>query len=162
MGQVTFTVARVPAATTYPLRQQVLRPHQRPEDLRLPGDDDPYTGSFAALGADREVWGTACVLPEACPWRPDRADSWRVRGMATAEGARGKGIGTEVLAAVLAHVAGKGGGLIWCNARVPALSFYRRAGFDVHGPEWVDPVIGPHVAMWREVAGSPQMNPPGR
>jgi len=49
------------------------------------------------------------------------------------------------------HVADHGGGLLWCNARSPAVAFYRRAGFETRGDEWVDPEIGPHVAMERAV-----------
>jgi len=52
---------------------------------------------------------------------------------------------------VLDHVADRGGTLVWCNARVPARRFYERAGFTVHGDEWDEPGIGPHVAMARPV-----------
>jgi predicted GNAT family N-acyltransferase len=71
--------------------------------------------------------------------------------MATSEELRGLGIGARVLDAVLAHVASHGGGLLWCNARVPAVPFYSRAGLTTHGEPWMDPDIGPHVAMWRQV-----------
>jgi predicted GNAT family N-acyltransferase len=71
--------------------------------------------------------------------------------MATDEARRGTGIGAGLLAAVLDHVADHDGELVWCNARTPASRFYERAGFAVHGDEWVDPEIGPHVAMWRDI-----------
>jgi predicted GNAT family N-acyltransferase len=41
----------------------------------------------------------------------------------------------------------RGGGLLWCNARVPAVAFYERAGFNTRGEVWNDPQIGPHIAM---------------
>jgi len=72
-------------------------------------------------------------------------------GMATDPERRGRGIGTRVLAAALDHVRAAGGTVIWCNARTPARTLYERAGFAAHGDEWVDPVIGPHVAMWRRL-----------
>jgi predicted GNAT family N-acyltransferase len=71
--------------------------------------------------------------------------------MATSEELRGLGIGTRVLDAVVAHVAAHGGGLLWCNARIPACLFYERAGFVRRGEPWTDPDLGPHVAMWRQV-----------
>ena len=71
--------------------------------------------------------------------------------MATAEGLRGVGIGARLLAAALDHIAAEGGDLVWCNARTPARRFYERAGFVARGDEWVDPEIGPHIAMWREL-----------
>jgi predicted GNAT family N-acyltransferase len=72
--------------------------------------------------------------------------------MATTEELRGQGIGGRLLDVVLAHVAAHGGGLLWCNARVTALPLYERAGFATRGEPWIDPDIGPHVAMWRRVA----------
>jgi GNAT superfamily N-acetyltransferase len=146
-----MVVERVPPEATYPLRGRVLRPGAPPDRVHLAADDHPETAAFAARDRDGTVVGTAIVYPEGCPWLPDRPAAWRLRGMATAEGRRSEGVGGRVIDAVLAHVAGAGGELVWCNARVPARRFYERAGFAVHGDEWVDPEIGPHVAMWREV-----------
>ena len=71
--------------------------------------------------------------------------------MATREDLRNQGIGGAVLSRAIDHVVEHGGGLLWCNARVPAMSLYRRAGFVEHGDPWDDPDIGPHVVMWRIV-----------
>ena len=153
---MTARVERVTADVTFPLRQRVLRPHETVDELALPGDADADTGHFAAFADDGEVVGTASVRREPPPWEPDDARAWRLRGMATAEGARGRGIGGRVLDAVIDHVAMRGGGLLWCNARTPAVGFYRRAGFETRGDEWVDPVIGPHIVMLRWVDPVPQ------
>jgi len=71
--------------------------------------------------------------------------------MATRPEGRGQGLGRAVLDALLAHVAEHGGGVVWCNARTAAVTLYRRAGFTVHGEEFVVPGIGPHLRMWRTV-----------
>jgi GNAT superfamily N-acetyltransferase len=144
-------VERVPASVTYPLRQQVLRPYQDLADLVLPGDDDPSSAHVAVRDDGGRVVATGTVRREAPPWAPGRGDAWRLRGMATAPGHRGRGVGAAVLAELLDHVAGHGGGLVWCNARLPARRFYERAGFVVRGDEWDDPDIGPHVAMHRDL-----------
>ncbi|HVL92691.1 MAG TPA: GNAT family N-acetyltransferase [Acidimicrobiales bacterium] len=146
-------VERVPAEVTFPLRQRVLRPHQRVEDMALPGDDDPHSGHFAAIDGDGRVVGTATVRRERPPWEDGTVDAWRLRGMATEEGWRGRGVGGAALAAVLTHVAAHGGGLLWCNARLPAVPFYERAGFSVQGAPFDEPGIGPHVVMARRVDG---------
>ncbi len=153
MGDVsrTYEIRRVPGDLTYPLRQQVLRPHQTLDEVRFRGDDDPETGSFAALTEDGTVVGTATVRRAACPWRPDRSDGWRLRGMATAPERRGQGVGARLLDAVVAHLVRNGGGLLWCHARTPARAFYERAGFTAYGEAWEEPFIGPHIRMWREV-----------
>lgn len=134
------------AGVTFPLRQRVLRPHQSLDQLALPGDDDPDSAHYAAVDAG-EVIATASVRREAPPWAPAAQPSWRLRGMATAEQRRGQGVGATVLAAVVEHVRRSGGGLLWCNARTSALSFYRRAGFATRGEPWMDPAIGQHIAM---------------
>jgi GNAT superfamily N-acetyltransferase len=145
----TWRVGPVAAELTQPLRHRVLRSHVTGT---VHWDDDEHTVAFAARTVDGEVIGTAVVRPEACPWRPDRPDAWRLRGMATEESTRGAGIGAAVLSAVIDRVSTHGGGLLWCNARTPALRFYERAGFTTHGEEWHDPDIGPHIQMWRDVA----------
>lgn len=157
---MTVEVQRVEVARTLPLRQQVLRPDESLDELRLPGDDDPETGHFAAI-LDGEVIGTASVRREEPAWPHDEAASWRLRGMATAEGWRNRGVGAAVLDAVLDHVRHHGGGLLWCNARTPALSFYLRAGFVTRGESWVDLVIGPHIAM-EQVLSAAARDPGGR
>jgi GNAT superfamily N-acetyltransferase len=155
---VAVRVERVAAAVTFPLRQRVLRPHEALHDLALPGDDDPDTAHFAAT-EDGEVVATASVRREPPPWPVAPRASWRLRGMATAERRRGQGLGTSLLAAVIEHVGRHGGGLLWCNARVPAVPFYERAGFVTRGDPWTDAVIGPHVAMERAVEGRPGCAP---
>jgi GNAT superfamily N-acetyltransferase len=143
---VTVRIEPVAAALTFPLRQQVLRPHETVEQMALPGDDAGDSAHLAAYdGVD--IVGTASVRREAPPWPTDGGPTWRLRGMATADGRRGQGIGGAVLAAVFDHVRAHGGGLLWCNARIPAVPFYRRAGFVTHGESWDEAFIGPHIAM---------------
>jgi GNAT superfamily N-acetyltransferase len=149
-----LTVERVPPAVTYPLRQRVLRPGRPVAAARLDRDGDPTTATFAARTATGRVVGTALVMPGACPWDPAQAGAWRLRGMATDPAQRGLGIGRRVLAVALDHVVAAGGGLVWCHARVPARRFYERAGFVPHGEEWLDPEIGPHLAMARPLDGA--------
>jgi GNAT superfamily N-acetyltransferase len=124
-------------------------------EVALPGDDDPDTAHFCALDSSDRVVGTGSVRPEAPPWEPASGPAWRLRGMATEPDVRGSGIGTAVLTAVIDHVAGLGGGLLWCHARTPAVEFYRRAGLVTRGEAWLDPAIGPHIVMWREVEARP-------
>ena len=64
---------------------------------------------------------------------------------------RAGGSATVVLDASVAHVAAEGGGELWCNARVPALGFYQRCGFEVEGDEFEIDGIGPHVVVTRTV-----------
>jgi predicted GNAT family N-acyltransferase len=109
---------------------------------------------LAALDPGGEVVGTAVLLPERFERMPDRADAWRLRGMATEARLRGQGVGSQLVRRVIEQVAARGGGLLWCYARVPAQAFYERAGFTAVGDRWEEPHLGPHVAMWREVSAA--------
>lgn len=146
LRRMPIEIQRVRAEATAALRQQVLRPHQTVEDVARGSDGETDAVYFAAVDQG-VVIGTASVRPEAAPWAPDHRPSWRLRGMATAEGWRGNGVGRAILDTVVDHVRREGGGLLWCNARIPAVPFYERAGLVTRGEAWVDPMIGPHVAM---------------
>ena len=142
-------VARVDAGVTLPLRQRILRPHQTVAELAA--EDDAEAVHFAALDGG-DVVGVGLVQREVPAWGSlGDGPWWRLRGMATDEAWRNRGVGAAVLDAVVIHVREAGGGRLWCEARTPALSFYVRAGFATHGEAWVDPLIGPHVAMHRLV-----------
>ncbi len=152
MTGVGVRVAVVPAATTYTLRQQVLRPHQSVAAMALAGDESPATVHLATLEEAGAATGVLRLQPAACPWRPGRADAWQLRGMAVAEHLRGRGLGGALIAAAVEHIAERGGGLLWCNARARAEAFYARAGFLAVDARWDEPHIGPHVGMILEVA----------
>lgn len=138
---------------TYPLRHRVLRPYLAFEEMRpQPGELEPGSVHLAAVSPAGEVVGTAVLIREPFAQLPGRVDAWRLRGVAVADGLRGHGIGAELLTRVLDQVAERGGGLLWCNARVPARRFYERAGFSVVGDQWEEPRTGPHLTMWRAVA----------
>ena len=131
------------------LRHTVLRPHQEPEELVFRGDDAPdalHVGAFQ----EGKLVGIASVAREPFPGEP-YLDAWRLRGMATLPEARRKGYGAALVQALVAHVAARGGNLIWCHGRTSALSFYRALGFGEVGEEFDVPVTGPHFVLRRAV-----------
>ena len=139
-------IRRIGTDDVRPLRHSVLRPNQAFDDTLYPGDDAAL--HLGAFEGDRLV-GIASLYEED---RVDgRAGGWRLRGMATDAGVRGAGFGALLLAACVDEVAGAGGTELWCNARLPAVGFYQRGGFEVVSEEFDVPGIGPHVVMSRPV-----------
>ena len=135
-------ICEVPIALTRLLRQSILRSHETIEQLAAEEPAD----AFAAGGFDGErLIAVGIVAPSGEPWR------WRVHGMATAAGERSRGAGRGVLDALLEHARANGATRVWCNARVPARSFYERAGFHACSEIFEIPPIGPHVVMEREL-----------
>jgi predicted GNAT family N-acyltransferase len=139
----------VDVSVVRPLRHDVLRAGRPPEDAVWPLDDHPAAGHVAVRLAGKVV-SVGSVLPSAPPWAPGRADAWRVRGMATAEERRDRGLGAGVLGALLEHVRRSGGHLVWCEARLGAVALYERAGFRAVGERFMAEGAE-HIRMWREL-----------
>ncbi|MCW3014133.1 MAG: family N-acetyltransferase [Solirubrobacterales bacterium] len=133
-----LTVRPVPLEHTRSLRRDVLRPHLRVQELAA--HEPPGAVAFGAFDGE-ELVGVGLVGADGSP------GAWRIRGMATAPHARGRGAGTAVLDALVRHAVQQGATRVWCNARTPALSLYRRAGFSARSDEFELPAIGPHVVM---------------
>jgi GNAT superfamily N-acetyltransferase len=140
-----LAVREISIAATRPLRQSILRPHQTLEELAA---HEPREAFAVGVFLDGELISVGFVAPEGEP------GAWRVRGMATAPAARGRGAGTAVLEALVAHARSQGAGRVWCNARTPARSLYERAGFVVSSDEFELPQIGPHFVMERNLAAA--------
>jgi predicted GNAT family N-acyltransferase len=141
-------VDEVPAEATYALRREILRPDGGA--ITWAGDEDPATFHLAARLGDRVV-GVVRFSPAPCAWRPDSRAPWQLRGMATEPAVRGSGAGRALVVDGLARVAARGGDLVWCDARVPAVGFYERMGFTVVTEAFDKPGIGPHVGMLKDL-----------
>jgi GNAT superfamily N-acetyltransferase len=134
---------------TRPLRQLVLRPDQKAEDLVYPGDDTPETYHAGVFIAGRLV-SIATVYREAKPGE-DSQNSWRLRGMATLPVYQGKGYGGALLTNCTEYIKSQGGSLLWCNAREKAVNFYKKSGFAIISDIFDIPGIGPHYVMEKQL-----------
>jgi GNAT superfamily N-acetyltransferase len=163
-----FRLLRVEPDVVLPLRHAVLRTGRPWADALYELDEHPLSAHFAAFpgapAGEAVVLAVGSVLPERPDWETDslagrqedegpalRARAWRVRGMATRPDLRGSGLGSRVLTSLLAHVRTNGGGLVWCTARLGALSLYERAGFAARGEPGLIAGIGAHQTMWTQV-----------
>jgi GNAT superfamily N-acetyltransferase len=73
--------------------------------------------------------------------------------MATLPEVRGSGCGRALLEACVAAAEGEGCPLLWCNARVGAVDFYRKHGWEVCSDVFDIPTAGPHFRMRRRLGG---------
>jgi predicted GNAT family N-acyltransferase len=146
-------IRRISAEEVRSLRHRVLRPGQSFDQTVYPGDEAGV--HLGAFDDGNRLVGISSLYREDRPGGP--SGGWRLRGMATADDVRGHGYGAALLAASIAHVDAEGGTELWCNARIPAAGFYRRAGFDIVSEEFEIAGIGPHVVMTRR--GSMDLRP---
>lgn len=132
---------RVSAVTEIlPLRHRVLRPGVAMEVAEFPGDMDDSTLHFAALQDDKVL---SCLSVYASKWQDE--DAFQLRGMATDASHQRCGIGGKLLQYAVSHVPSVK--YIWCNARVEAIGFYRKFGWNVKSDEFDIEGVGPHVRM---------------
>ena len=142
---VAAEVRVITAAETWPLRLAVLRPDRPIESAQFPGDDAQTTRHFGAF-REGSLLGIASLYLAEMPEQPGLT-AYQLRGMATATGARGLGLGRALVHACIAFTRENRAELLWCNARIVALEFYRKLGFKVIGREFDIPDVGPHFRM---------------
>lgn len=142
----TIEIRPISAPETYQFRHQILRPHQPLSECVYHCDTAPgalHIGCFD----DEQLIGVGSILPDP---REDalQLTSWRVRGMAVLENARGTGAGGKILQALIDHArASSLPAEIWCNARANVTGFYEHFGFATKGEVFDLPDIGQHILM---------------
>lgn len=150
-----FVVRPITSQATLPLRMAVLRQGLGREASIFPGDDDRDTRHLGAF-VDEKLVGIASLYraelpPRMAPENAENEQAWQLRGMAVDPDAQGRGYGKVILKACVDHVARRGGTLLWCNARMTALEFYRSLKFQTRGDEFIIPTAGPHMVMFRRL-----------
>lgn len=133
-----FTIKETRAQSLIALRWQVLRPGRPESTAHFAGDDAPGSAHFAAFDAHGTVIGCASVL--------ESEGRLQLRGMATAPEWQGKGVGCAMLKAVC-ELARQRQLPLWCNARVSAVGFYEKQGWEAEGEVFEVPEVGPHTVM---------------
>ncbi|RYX99043.1 GNAT family N-acetyltransferase, partial [bacterium] len=111
-----------------------------------------YTGDYypeayhAGAFSEGKIIGIATIYRKAKDGE-NRTDSWQLRGMAVADGFKGKNIGKRLLDSCFEHIKSYGDYHLWCNARVSAQKFYEKMGFKITSEIFEIPDIGPHYIM---------------
>lgn len=144
-----IAICRVSIDVIIELRHRMLREGLPRDAANFPGDDDESTwhvGLFYPFrdGSDAPVVTCASFMLNSYKEQP----AWQLRGMCTDEEHQGRGFGGRLLdCAERAIIANSLARLFWCNARVPAISFYERHGWKVDSGVFDIPTAGPHRKM---------------
>lgn len=127
------------------IRHQILRDGQPRSSCYYPEDSYKNTLHFTASN-NGTIIGCASIYKET---HPDFSlkQSWRIRGMAVLTIFQGQGAGKLLLEACINHAINMKGDVIWCNARINAVKFYKQSGFKIIGDEFELPDIGPHFLL---------------
>ena len=132
-----------------PIRNEVLREGRLTlDECRFP--TDKIEGAFhLGFYQNNELACVASFHPQNYGDFAGRA--YQLRGMATTEQYRGKGLGNQLVNFALVYLRGQKANYVWCNARKKAVQFYHNAGFEIISPEFEVPGIGPHYVMYVKI-----------
>ena len=137
-------IIKLKAEDTYSIRKQVLRKNMTLSH-KMKGDHDSDALHLGVYERDILV----CIGSFMKAARTDLAGrQYQLRGMATSDGSQGNGYGKLLLQEAEAILKNNDIDIIWCNARVIAIDFYKKMGYQVMGDVFEAPQIGPHYVMF--------------
>ncbi|MFM2229748.1 MAG: hypothetical protein RL607_1006 [Bacteroidota bacterium] len=142
---MTLRIQKIDSATTYSVRQAVLRPGKPLETCHFSGDDLPTTLHWGAYLGDHLV-GILSVYAQSHASFTEEIQ-FQLRGMAVLPDYQGQSIGQALLLTVESALFSQSNCRIWFNARTSAIGFYSRFGYTTVGDTFEIPDVGPHCIM---------------
>lgn len=133
-------IVEITAADTHDLRTRLLRDGTPSDVVVWDGDEEPTTFHLGAC-VDGGLIAISTWLRRRYPDRPAE-QAVQLRGMAVDPSRRGTGVAGRLLQVGRDRCAAEGATLLWARARVTALAFYERHGFEAVGPEYTDLTTG--------------------
>ena len=142
-------VQQVNAEAIRPLRNLVLRPSLPIETTYYDEDSHLKTIHLASI-VNKEIISIGTFYPENDSILKSK-NEYRLRGMATHPGFRRNSAATKLMKESFTVLKHKNCDIIWCNARLIALDFYKSLGFKINGKEFNIKDIGSHFLMWKSL-----------
>jgi|TARA_B110000305_G_scaffold237204_1_gene299986 predicted GNAT family N-acyltransferase len=140
-------VREVLAQETYSVRKEVLR-NNLPLPEAMEGDFEKFTFHLGMF-LNTELIGVATFMKNKNS--SFNGVQYQLRGMATCQNYQHRGVGRKLLFKGIAILKKRNVEVLWCNARVTALSFYDKLGFISVGEEFEIHLVGPHFVMFKKL-----------
>ena len=141
LKEITITEA-------FSVRHPVLRAGKPLESCHFEGDDLATTKHFGYFD-NKHLIGIISVF------KKDNAffaqNQFQIRGMAVLTAYQKKGIGVALVSLAEHYIQSKKGSLIWLNARIIAVGFYEKSGYQIIGNSFEIPEIGTHYVMFKNI-----------
>ncbi len=148
LKNTAFQLREIPAKETWPVRHPVLRRGRPLEDVYMEADEKESTFHLGVF-YNGDIVGVASFMED------DHSEfsgvQSRLRGMAVLPEYRNKGIARLLLNKGEQILKERGRTLLWFNARIIALNFYKNLGYEVASDEFEIPQVGPHYRMKKEL-----------
>jgi RimJ/RimL family protein N-acetyltransferase/GNAT superfamily N-acetyltransferase len=142
-----ISIKQITPTETYPVRHPVLRVGRPIEDCEF-SEDDLETTIHLGLYLDNNLAGVATFLKQDNTLF-NTTPQYQLRGMAILKSHQGKRFGEALLKHGETLLKNKNATLLWFNARIVAVSFYKRNGYNIIGYSFEIPTVGTHFVMYK-------------
>ena len=147
--QLKVNIRKVDAKKVRSLRHSELRKGQDFSTTSYIEDYEAGTFHMACI-VDEKIVTCASYYPEkSIKIKSNRA--YRLRGMATDSNFQRKGYASDLMAESFKELKKRDCDMVWCNARLGAVDFYKSVGFKIIGEIFDIAEIGPHYYMYKEI-----------
>jgi ribosomal protein S18 acetylase RimI-like enzyme len=143
-----YTIKKISAIETYPLRHAVLRKGESFEKCIYPNDDAESTLHFGLFENSNLVGMVSVFQTKKDLFNSEK--QFQIRGMAVLEEHQKKGYGAALIQHAVSYLQKEKDFLIWFNARIIALGFYEKLGFEKTGKPFEIVPIGIHYIMFKK------------
>ena len=147
--QLQAEINKVDAEKIRPLRHAELRKGQDFSTTSYLKDCAESTFHIACI-IDGKAVTCATFYPETST-KIKSENAYRLRGMATDSNFQRKGYASGLMAESFKELKKRDCDMVWCNARLVAVLFYKSVGFKIIGDLFDIAGIGPHYYMYKEL-----------
>ncbi len=144
----TYTIRLISASATYKVRNEVLRPGRPVTECYFSGDDSNETFHLG-IYKDEKLLGVASFMKNSNPFF-DPVSQFQLRGMAILPEYKGLGLGSLLLKEGESKIRKNAEDrFLWFNARVNAVDFYKKHGYETFGQKFEVPGVCEHIVMFK-------------
>jgi predicted GNAT family N-acyltransferase len=147
--QLQVEINKVDAEKIRPLRHSELRKGQDYSTTSYLKDYEDGTFHMACIVDDKIVTCATFYAEKSKKVKSNNA--YRLRGMATDSQLQRKGYARNLMIESFKELKKRDCDMLWCNARLVAVNFYKSVGFKIIGELFDIEAIGPHYYMYKEI-----------
>tara|TARA_R110001583_G_scaffold412_1_gene3749 strand:- start:7292 stop:7732 length:441 start_codon:yes stop_codon:yes gene_type:complete len=140
-------IQKIQAIETYPIRLEILR-----KNIPLPyefiGDFDENTFHLGVFKNGKLIAVSSFMKVENLNFK---GSQYQLRGMATLNDYQGFGAGKLMLKKSFSILKELKINYLWCNARIKAINFYEKQGFQTFGNKYDIKLVGDHYTMFKKL-----------
>ena len=144
-----ITVKQITKEETYPFRIEILR-DGKAINYHFVGDTRKTTIHLGAY-IDLECIGIVSLIRNSHKIFSNLL-AYQLRGMAVAKSHQKQGIGELLIVESLKILNNNKCEVLWCNARVIAVEFYKKMNFSIKGKKFQIPGVGSHYLMYIDLS----------